>query len=61
MLSFRISASPGRIATSGDETWVLNVSSARNADGLPTSLIFTQQIANFSQFEKSAGTVLNLK
>ncbi|MDD6917111.1 MAG: hypothetical protein PUJ40_01470 [bacterium] len=54
-------SSPGRIATSGDETWVLNVSSARNADGLPTSLIFTQQIANFSQFEKSAGTVLNLK
>lgn len=54
-------SSPGRIATSGDETWVLNVSSARNADGLPTSLIFTQQIASFCQFEKSAGTVLNLK
>ena len=54
-------SSPGRLATSRAETWVLRVASAGNADGLPTSLIFTQQIANFSQFEKSAGTVLNLK
>lgn len=54
-------SSPGRLTSSGDKTWVLNVSSSRNEDGLPNSLVFTQQIDTFCQFEKSAGTVLSLK